>query len=271
MGRVKKLAILNLVFYAIAFAVANLSQLKLFGGVTNADISNKYNTVFTPAGLTFAIWGIIYLSLFIFTIRSLIKAYKDDVHSENSQDVLRIGNLFIVNNIATTFWVFAFTYQYILTSTILIIIQLITLVMIFVKLNLFDRSKTFNNKLFTQFPLSIYFAWLCVANVANISVCLVYFNWDGFGINPGVWAVLMVSVVILLSVFMILAKRNWFFGLVAVWSLYGIYLKREQVDAQQYPLLMQVCLYGMALLAILVLIQMILNLKHKTHWEAIKP
>ncbi|HEX7366989.1 MAG TPA: hypothetical protein VF273_07830 [Pelobium sp.] len=271
MKKVKNLATLNLIFYVIAFAVSNLSQLKLFGGVTNKDISDKYDTVFTPAGLTFAIWGVIYLSLFFFTIRSLIKATKEDIHSENSQDVLRIGNLFIINNIATTFWVFAFTYEYILLSTILIIIQLITLVMIFVRLNLLDRSKTFENKLFTQFPLSIYFAWLCVANVANISLCLVYFKWDGFGISPGIWAMALVSVVILLSIFIILAKRNWFFGLVAIWSLYGIYLKRQQVDPQQYPILMQLCLYGLALLAVLVIVRIVLNLKHKTHAQAINP
>lgn len=271
MKKVKSLALLNLIFYSIAFIVSNLSQLKIFGGVTNADISNKYDTVFTPAGVTFAIWGVIYLSLFVFTIRSLIKAHKEDIHSENSQDVLRIGNLFIINNIATTFWVFAFTYEYILTSTILIIIQLVSLTMIFVKLNLFDRSKTFANRAFTQFPLTIYFAWLCVANVANISVCLVYFHWEGLGVNAGIWASSLVAVLILLSVFIILAKRNWFFGLVAIWSLYGIYLKRTSIDPQQYPLLMRVCLYGMAILALLVIVRIVLNVKHKNHWQAVKP
>lgn len=147
MKKVKNLAILNLIFYIIAFGVSNLSQLKVFGGLTNAEISNKYDTVFTPAGATFAIWGVIYLSLFGFTIYSVIRAYRDDVHAELSQDLLRIGNLFIINNIATTFWVFAFTYEYILASTVLIIIQLITLLMIFVRSNLFDIAKTFNNKL----------------------------------------------------------------------------------------------------------------------------
>jgi len=234
MKKVKNLAVLNLVFYVIAFAVSNLSQLKIFGGVTNADISNKYDTVFTPAGLTFAIWGVIYLSLFGFTIYHLIRAYKDDVHSEASQDLLNIGNLFIINNIATTCWVFAFTYEYLLTSMLLIIIQLITLIKIFINLSLFNNNKTLSNKLFTQFPLTIYFAWLCVANIANISLYLVSVNWDGFGIAPAIWAIVLIIITVVLSTFIIIGKKNPFFGLVIVWALYGIVLKRTAVNETEF-------------------------------------
>src|SRR6476646_1164872 len=134
MKKIKQLAVFNLICFFIAFTVSNLSQLKLFGGQTNADVSNKYDTVFTPAGITFAIWGVIYLSLLGFTIYHLIKAYREDIHSEASQSVLKIGNFFILNNIATTLWVFAFTYEYLFLSMVLIIIQLITLWLIFVNL-----------------------------------------------------------------------------------------------------------------------------------------
>ena len=263
MKKVKTLAILNLLFFIIAFAVSNLSQLKIFGGVTNADISNKYATVFTPAGITFAIWGIIYLSLFGFTIYHLVKAYKDDVHSEASEAILKIGNLFIINNITTTFWVFAFTYEYLLASMILIIIQLITLLMIFIRLNLFDVDKSFYNKLFTQFSLSIYFAWLCVANVANISLYLVSISWDGFGISESLWAQIMIVIVMLISAFLVLIKKNVFVGFVALWSIYGIYLKRVQVDEIIYHNVIKTCFFCLGLLAVVVLYTIISNLNHK--------
>jgi hypothetical protein len=263
MKKVKTLAVLNIIFFVIAFAVSNLSQLKIFGGVTNADISNKYATVFTPAGITFAIWGVIYLSLFGFTIYHVIKAFKDDVHSEASQAILKIDYLFIINNIATTFWVFAFTYEYLLASMILIIIQLITLLMIFIRLNLFDIDKSFYNKLFTQFPLSIYFAWLCVANVANISLYLVSIGWDGFGISESVWAQALIIVVLLISIFIVLFKRNIFFGLVAIWSFYGIQLKRTQIDENQFSDVIRLCLIAIGILTVLVISMLVKNINHK--------
>lgn len=265
MNKVKALAILNFVFYVIAFAVANLSQLGIFGGATNKDISDKYDTVFTPAGLTFSIWGVIYLSLFGFVIYHLIRAYKDDVHSDASQDILKIDNLFIVNNIATTCWVFAFTYEYLFTSMLLIIIQLITLVKIFIKLNLFDNDKTFTNKLFTQFPLTIYFAWLCVANNANISLFLVSKNWDGLGIDPSIWAMVVILVTVILSVFIILCKRNPFFGLVVIWALYGIILKRESVDGEAFANVILVAWFGLGLLTVFTAYQWYKIATYKKH------
>lgn len=259
MEKVKKLAWLNFIFFIIAFLVSNLSQLKLFGGQTNADVSAKYETVFTPAGITFAIWGVIYLSLFAFTIYHLIKIKKDDVHAEASQVVLKIGNLFILNNIATTFWVFAFTYEYIFLSMVLIIIQLVTLWFIFVNLNLWDVDKSFKNKLFTQFPLSIYFAWLCVANVANISVFLVSIGWNGMGISESTWAIILISIVTLLAVFIVGVKRNIFFGMVVLWAFYGIILKREGIDANQFEMVIRFCEYGMMFIAITMIMALINN------------
>lgn len=259
MEKVKKLTWLNFIFFIIAFSVSNLSQLKLFGGQTNADVSAKYETVFTPAGVTFAIWGVIYLSLFAFTIYHLISARKDDVQAEASQAVLKIGNLFILNNIATTFWVFAFTYEYIFLSMVLIIIQLITLLMIFIELNLWDVHKSFKNKLFTQFPLSIYFAWLCVANVANISVFLVSVGWSGWGISESTWAIILISIVTLISLFIVGVKRNIFFGMVVLWAFYGIILKREGIDAHQFEMVISFCEYGMMFIAITMIMALINN------------
>jgi len=255
MKNVKTLAVLNFVFYVIAFSVSNLSQTGVFGGVTNADISNKYNTVFTPAGLTFAIWGVIYLSLFGFIIYHLIKAYKTDAYSEPNQDLIKIGNLFIINNIATTCWVFAFSYEYLLTSMLLIIIQLITLLKIFINLGLFNNDKTFSNKLFTQFPLTIYFAWLCVANIANISLYLVSINWDGFGISQINWAIVMILVTVVLTVFIITIKKNPFFGLVILWAFYGIILKRTAVSELDFSNVILTAWIGFGVVAILTLFQ----------------
>ncbi|MBU0695949.1 MAG: hypothetical protein KKE39_05420 [Bacteroidetes bacterium] len=263
MKKVKTLAILNFIFFVIAFTVSNLSQLKLFGGQTNADVSGKYETVFTPAGITFAIWGVIYLSLFGFTIFHLIKAYQEDVHSEASQSLLKIGNLFILNNIATTFWVFAFTYEYLFLSMVLIIIQLITLLLIFIRLNLWDLNKSFNNKLYTQFPLSIYFAWLCVACAANISLYLVAINFDGFGIIASDWAIILIIIVTLVSIFIVGVKKNVSFGLVIIWAFYGIYLKQQDLNPLASEMVIRFSLYGMMFTAIVSIITLVKNWRYK--------
>lgn len=266
MKKVKSLTTFNLFFYIVAFSVSNLSQLKIFGGVTNGDISNKYDTVFTPAGITFSIWGVIYLALFGFTIYKFVQSDRVDAHASVSQDVLKIGNLFIINNIATTLWIFAFTYEYLLLSVILMLIQFATLLRIFIKLKMFDNNKLFNNKLFTQFPLTIYFAWICVATIANISLYLVAIGWDGFGVNDKTWAIVMIVVTILLATFIITVKKNPFFGLVIIWALYGIVLKRTQVNEIDFSNVILTAWIGIGIVSILTLFQLYKIATYKKHY-----
>lgn len=264
MKKIKQLAILNLICFVIAFAAANLSQLKIFGGVTNADISNKYATVFTPAGITFAIWGVIYLSLFGFTIYHLVQAFKHDEKAEANQSILKINYLFIINNLATTFWVFAFVYEYLLLSMILIIIQLLTLLLISIKLNIFDIHKSLTNKVFTQFPLSIYFSWLCVATIANVSLYLVSIGYKGsinFGENE--FAIVLISIAILVSLFITGAKKNPFYALITIWALYGIQLKRSLIDKVEYAIIIRLCFFGMGILALVLINQWYINYQNK--------
>ena len=254
MKKVRTLSILNLVFYVIAFATSSLSQFGIFGGLTNQEVSAMHETLFTPAGFTFSIWGVIYLSLFGFCIYHLIKAYKSEVHDEPSQNVLRIGNWFIINNIATACWVFAFAYELLLLSALLILIQLVSLLIIFINLNLLDKNQTFDSKLFTAFPLTIYFAWICVASIANISLYLDAISWGGFGLQAETWAIIMYSVTFLLTIFILARRSNPFFGLVVIWALYGILQKRE-ADQMVHQNLITLLWAYLAILALLTIYQ----------------
>lgn len=259
MKRVRNLAILNLVFYIVAFIVSQLSQLNLIGGKTMGDVSAKYENVFTPAGITFSIWGVIYIGLFAFTIYHLIQAYKKDVHAEANQVLQKIGYYFVANNLATTAWVFAWLYEYIALSLVLMIIQLYTLIRIHIELKIYDPQKSVASKLFTQIPLSLYFAWICIATIANASSFFVYINWGGGAISGSTWTIILIVVATLLSVFMISFKQNPYFGLVVLWALYGIHLKRTEIDEILYQDVIKTVWLCFAFLSILVLFKIISN------------
>lgn len=259
MKRVRNLAILNLVVYLIAFIVSQMSQFNLIGGNTMGDVSAKYESVFTPAGITFSIWGIIYIGLFAFTIYHLIQAYKKDVHVEANQVLQKIGYYFVANNLATTAWVFAWLYEYVALSLVLMIIQLYTLVKIHIALKIYDPQKSIASKLFTQVPLSLYFAWICIATIANASSFFVYIGWDGGGISASSWAIILIVVATLLSVFIISFKQNPYFGLVVLWALYGIHLKRVEINETLYQDVIKTVWLCFAFLSILVLFKIISN------------
>jgi hypothetical protein len=226
--KIRILAILNLLGFIISALVANLAQFKALGlPDTMTTVSARYETYFTPAGITFAIWGLIYISLFAFCIYHLVYAFSKHVDERVNQDVSKIGYLFIVNTVATTAWVYAFLGNQLLLSVGCMLIQLYSLLQIQLKLDIFDSHRSFWTKALSQFPLSIYFAWICIATIANISVYLVSIAWGGGGLAPNLWAILLIGIATFISVFMVFVRKNIFFGLVVVWALYGILLKRQ--------------------------------------------
>ncbi|RAU84339.1 hypothetical protein [Pontibacter arcticus] len=261
MKNIKVLAILNTVFFLIHLVPSQLTQFGFFNGKTIGEVSANYPTLFTPAGITFSIWGLIYVALTAFCIYHLIKAYKAAETHEANQDLLRLGYLFIVNNLATGAWTIAWVYEALVLSVVLMLIQLITLIAIQIRLNMYDPGRSRAFKWFTQFPLSIYFGWICIATVANISAALVGLQWDGFGLSDATWAMIMIVIATLITTFVVLNRRNPFVGLVTVWAFYGIVLKHQELNVAASPSITTTAWAGLVLVALAVLYQFYRNSK----------
>jgi hypothetical protein len=258
--KIRLLAIFNFLAFLLAFTVSNLSQWGLLGfSNTMATVSAKYETVFTPAGITFAIWGIIYIALFAFCIYHIFLAYTQHADQRVNQDVRKMDLFFVLNNLATALWVYAFLTELLFASVVLIFIQLFSLLMIHIRLDIYNTRRALLGRVFSQAPLSIYFAWICVATVANTSAWLVAIDWDAWGIHPQYWAIVMIGVVTLISLFVIFVRRNIFFGIVVMWALYGIILKRQRIDADAYAQVILAAWSAFAMLGLSALVQLVKN------------
>ena len=229
--KARLLAILNLITLGFQLLMSYLVQVKLLSTQDVGQVSAKYDTVFAPAGITFAIWGLIYTSLLAFCVFHLYKALAKTSSCQTNQDTQNIGWLFALNSVATGLWLIAWVNEQLLLSVILILIQLFTLVKISIKAHISNPDRSIQTKIFTQFPLSIYLGWICIASIANISAWLNSTGWNGMGISESYWVIIMIGVAAPLSLFIVLVRRNIPFGFVVLWALYGIILKRKQVDA----------------------------------------
>ena len=52
--------------------INSLANILPINGMTTGDLSDKLKNLFTPQGATFAIWGVIYSLLLVFTLRILL-------------------------------------------------------------------------------------------------------------------------------------------------------------------------------------------------------
>jgi hypothetical protein len=265
MKKTQILSFLNVVALAIHVTLSYFTQFRLINQQDVGQVSDAYDSVFTPAGITFAIWGVIYTALLFFCGYHIRMAFKQkDIHPAN-ENVLRMGPWFVLNNIGAAAWLIVWTKGLITASMGLIIFQLLTLIIIHLKLNIHDPNSKTDSKIFTQFPLSIYFAWLTIATIANISVYLLASGWKGFGLeySPIEWTRIMIGVAVFLTTLIVFARRNVFFGLVIIWALYGIILKRESINPTTYAEVIKTAWIGLGIVASSCIIQFLQNITAK--------
>ena len=262
MKTIKTLAIFNALSLTVHIALAYYTQFKKFNSFTVSEISSNYETIFTPAGFTFAIWGIIYTALGIFCLYHLFTAFKKDSTHDANVDIHRIGLFFTLVNLASAAWLLAWTNNKISISVGLIFLQLICLVIIHTRLRLYNRQSTAARKIFTQIPLSIYLGWICIATIANNSSWLTGIGWDGWGLSQTQWALVMVSIAVILAILMIIIRHNIYFSLVIAWALFGIISKLEIKNEAAYDTVINTAWLGFGVIIVSALVH-IFNNRHQ--------
>jgi len=102
-----------------------------------------------------------------------------------------------------------------------------TLILIYLRLGIGKSTIPLRERLAIHVPFSVYLGWITIASIANVSVTLVSVNWNGFGINPDIWASLIVVVALLIALLVVATRKDIAYGLVIVWALIGIAVKQS--------------------------------------------
>ncbi len=217
------LSVINLAGFAGVVIVNYLANALPINNKTTGQLSDRYPNLFVPAGLTFAIWGLIYILLFIFVVYSLTVAVRN-----NSQRsfIDRIGVLFFITCLANMGWIFAWHYEILNLSMGLMILLLACLVVIYLRLSIGRSNASMSEKYMVHLPFSIYLGWISMATIANASALLAASGWDMFGSGGQFWTIAVIAIGIAIALILVLWRRDIYFGLVVDWALIGILIKR---------------------------------------------
>ena len=261
MKKIQLLSFFNLLALAFHIGLAYMTQLGFINGKNAGQVSDEYNSLFTPAEITFGIWGVVYLCLLFCCMYHLVMASRNNESHHANICIKKIGPWFILNNLGAAAWLYLWTNEMITLSVWVILFQLVTIIMIHLRAGIHDPHSPVDLKIFTQFPLSTYFGWLSFAAVANISIYLLASGWKGFGVgySPVEWTRIIIGALVFLTLLVIFSRRNVFFGLVIIWGLYGIILKRKSVNGAMYSELITTAWIGMGIIGLSCIIQFILN------------
>jgi len=215
--------IANLVSVIVALTVNILASALPLNGQNTGEISDRFQVYFVPAGYVFAIWFFIYVGWIAFTIFQFRKDQKD------SPRLRRLGYLFAISGIVNAIWLFTWHYNTFGLSVIVMLTLLGLLIASYLRLDVNHVSVSIAERWSVDIPFSIYLGWITVATVANITDWLYLVEWNGFGIAPQTWAIVMIVVASIVGLLMTLTRKDAAYVFVLVWSFIGIAVKQADV------------------------------------------
>jgi len=214
----------NVIAFLVIVVVNGMANGLALNGRTTGEISDMFPTLVAPAGYVFSIWGVIYVLLFVFAIYQALPKQKGEPF------VSQIGALFILSCILNVVWLLLWHYLQIGLSVILMFALLMTLIAIYLRLNVGRAKVSLKERICIHLPFSVYLGWITVASIANVAAAIVGAGWDGFGLGDVTWTVLVIVVALVINLAVVYTRKDVAYSLVLVWALVGIIVK--QVEKQ---------------------------------------
>jgi len=211
--------VVNVLAVVATIAINGLANALPLNGQTTGEISDRFQVYFVPAGYVFSIWGLIYLALVAFAVYQALPAQRDNPR------LRRVGTLFALSCLANVAWLFLWHYEVFALTLVAMVALLLSLIAIYLRLEIGRAHVSAAEKWLAHVPFSIYLGWVTVATIANVTSVLDYANWDGWGISPEAWTVIMLVAGTAIAAAVGFTRADLAYMLVIVWAFAGIAVK----------------------------------------------
>jgi translocator protein len=212
--------ILASITFLITLVVNVLANALPINDLTTGEVADLYPSLFTPAGVTFSIWSVIYLSLMVF----LVFAWS----SRHDKMINQILPYFILSNLLNAAWIVAWHYLLPFLSVLIMLGLLTTLIVAFLEITSIKINS--RRKWMVSLPFTLYLSWICVATIANIAAYLSSTGWNALNDQPVFWTVVMLCLATALATWIVVKYRTPVTPLVVLWTMAGIFLRWQDSD-----------------------------------------
>ncbi len=186
---------------------------------TTGEISDRFDVFFVPAGYVFSIWGLIYLGQLAFAVFQAMPAQRENPRLRS------MGIAYMTGALANIIWLFLWHYEHFLLTLYAMLILLVSLILIYLRLGIHRAKVSHAERWLVHLPFSIYLGWITVATIANVTSILDFYGWNGWGISPAIWAVIMLIAGTIIASAVSLTRGDAAYTLVIMWAFAGIAVK----------------------------------------------
>lgn len=222
--------------YAAMVACNVLFEVFALGGTTAAEVSNEVLAWFTPAGYVFSIWSLIYIGLAVWLV-----AYTAEAAHDKPRSAIPLGQtalLFVVSCALNIVWLAFWHARMIIPSVVVIVVLLAVVGM------LYARMYATSDRIIDRIPVSLYFAWLCVATLANIAHAATRFTGSEASAVQPVSVFVLAIVLFALAAYLKRARGDYVFCAVVIWAVVGIGVQLMGVNVLVAVLVIMIAGFG---------------------------
>ena len=233
-----------LIAYIFMITLNILANALPINGINTGDVSDQYSNLFAPAGLTFSIWGLIYLLLGAYTVMQFFDLkYKTIDH--NIYD--KLSFYFAASSIINGLWILSWHYLYFDISLILMAFLLSSLI----KINLIIKNHTKVSGL-TKTAFRVYFGWITIATIANITVFLVSVGLKAFSITGIIYTIFALLLGLSIGTYISYRLKSFPYYMVILWAYIGILIKHLSTDGfnMNYPYIISTVAFSLVFILI---------------------
>ncbi len=188
----------------------------MVNGVSPSEISDRYQTVLTPAGYAFSIWTLIYIGIMAFSIFQLLP--------RNLARFRSVRSLYVVSCLLNCAWIYFWHHDQIAVCLVVILALLATLMMI---VRQFSVDSETGGALFTKIPFGIYAGWVTAASLVNF---VVFLDYMGASFGSRTWNAIGVSIILLAAGVATAVRwklKNYIFPMSIAWAATAIAVKQS--------------------------------------------
>ncbi|MFF2494960.1 TspO/MBR family protein [Agromyces sp. NPDC058064] len=152
------------------------------GGTLDAD-----STLIAPGTGAFRIWSVIYVGMLAYAVWQALPAQR---HDERQR---RLGWWVTASLVLNAVWIASVQLDLLALSLPIIVALLVVLCRLFVILR-GTAPKNRVEAVVADGSIGLYLGWVVIATAANATAVLVAAGFEGFGLDPEIWAVLVLAV-----------------------------------------------------------------------------
>lgn len=189
-----------------------------FSSFENGTDANNTDPQFTPAGYTFAIWGVITFLALCYGIYQILPNRKNEaLHQQINAKLIILYLLFSA-------WLFAYTQDWIIFTVIIFLGMFYFAYSVFQQIIPQRNQLTKYEKLFLEAQVGLYLGWSSFAIFANTGAALKFYGISDLGTSGVIWQTILLTGALINTTFILYkTKANYFYGGTIIWAFVGVF------------------------------------------------